>query len=295
MSANLIKYPHFLASEIENISPDKALFHVIPVAFECSVSYGKGTKNGPSAILQASDQLEVYDCYTNSSPALKGIHTQKAIIESKPKKMIEKLEEATTNALNVNAIPVVLGGEHTVSFGALKALKQKYQTFGILHIDAHADLRYSYEGSKWSHASVMHRAIELGLPLIQFGTRAYCEEEKKVREDNKIVAYDGHTFKNPASFLPEKVTQKNLIPEDFPENVYISFDVDGLDPSVIPHTGTPVPGGLQWYQALDLLKFCLKQRNLIGFDVVELAPNKNSQRSDFASANLVYKIMGLKG
>ncbi len=285
---------HFLSSEIDNAKADAAKFHVIPVPFEHSVSYGTGTGQGPLAILEASDQLELYDAYTNSYPANNGIHTQKAIQAKSPVKMVAKLHKATKFALKNNAIPVILGGEHSVSFGTFKALKEKYGTFGILHIDAHADLRHAYEGSIYSHASVMKRAVELEIPLVQFGTRAYCEEEKKTREEYNIVAYDAHEFINTASFVPSSCKKaSDILPADFPNDVYISFDVDGLDPSIIPDTGTPVPGGLLWYQSLELIKHCIKGRNVIGFDVVELAPTKNSQVSDFASANLVYKLMGL--
>ncbi len=288
-----MKYPHFLSSEIENTSPQEAYFHVIPVAFEFSVSYGTGTKFGPSAILEASDQLELYDAYTNSSPALRGIHTQTAIDEAEPIAMLNVLSQATTEALEVGAMPVILGGEHSISYGALRAIKEKIPHFGIIHIDAHADLRDSYEGTKWSHASAMKRALELDIPIVQFGTRAYCEEEKQARIEHSVTAYDAHCFMNSASYLPNNVSEQNLLPENFPEKVYLSFDVDGLDPSIIPHTGTPVPGGLQWYQTLELIRCILKTRQLIGFDVVELAPTENSQMSDFATANLVYKIMGL--
>ncbi len=287
------KYTHFLASEIENSLPEKALFHVIPVAYEYSVSYGTGTKLGPLKILQASEQLELFDAYTSTIPANMGIHTTKAIIESKPKKMLNALLKATKKSLKHNALPVILGGEHSISLGAFRALKEENIDFGIIHIDAHADLRDSYEGSKYSHASVMARALELDIPIVQFGTRAYCLEEKEVREHNKITFYDGHCFADSTSPLPKNTAIQDLLPKDFPKKIYISFDVDGLDPSVIPHTGTPVSGGLGWYQALELLKICLEGRELIAFDVVELAPTKNSQLSDFAAANLVYKIMGL--
>ncbi len=289
------KYPHFLASEIENTKENEAKFHVIPVPFEFSVSYGTGTAKGPFAILEASEQLEVYDCYTDSYPAKHGIHTQEAILENEPEKMLDALYEATKKALDNNAIPAILGGEHSITTGALRAIKDKIGVFGIVHIDAHADLRDSYEGSKYSHASVMHRAFDLELPLVQFGTRAYCEEEKSLRDSHKdkIRAYDAHLFADSSSFLPKNTSLEDLLPKDFPKNIFISFDVDGLDPSVIPHTGTPVAGGLGWYQSLELLQHCLKGRKLIGFDVVELAPTEDSQASDFATANLVYKIMGM--
>ncbi len=288
-------FPHFLSSEMENTAMNKALFHVIPVPFEYSVSYGKGTASGPLAILEASEQLELFDSYTQTYPAREGIHTQKAVIEDSPEGMLEKLQVATKIALENNALPVILGGEHSITTGALRALKEEFGIFGIVHIDAHADLRDSYEGSQYSHASVMHRALDLELPLVQFGTRAYSEEEFEVRQEHKdlIKAYDAHLFSDWGKFLPKGASEDSLLPEDFPKKIFISFDVDGLDPSIIAHTGTPVVGGLGWYQSLELLAFCLKDRELVGFDVVELAPTENSQVSDYACADLVYKIMGL--
>ncbi len=294
----LLDYPHFLASEIENSSPHEALFHIIPVAYEHSVSYGGGTKYAPSKILQASSQLELYDPFTDSYPASHGIFTHSAISASlmnkdEPQNLHSKLADATTKAIETNAIPVILGGEHSISFGALTALKSAYGKFGIIHIDAHADLRDEYEGNIWSHACAMRRAIDLDLNIAQFGTRAYCEEEKEVRKTYNITAYDGHLFTNPASHLPENVKEENILPADFPDNIYISFDVDGLDPSVIAETGTPVPGGLQFYQSLNLIKALLKGRKLIGMDIVEFAPKEKSHVGEFTVASLVYKLMAL--
>ncbi len=293
-----LDYPHFLASEIENSSPHEALFHVIPVAYEHTVSYGGGTKYAPSRILHASSQLEVYDPFTDTCPAKHGIFTHTAISaallnKDEPQILHSKLAEATTRAIEAKSIPVILGGEHSITFGALTALKSAYGKFGIIHIDAHADLRDEYEGNMWSHASVMRRALDLDLAIAQFGTRAYCEEEKEVRKTYNITAYDAHLFTDPKSCLPEGTTIDTVLAKDFPNNVYISFDVDGLDPSVIAETGTPVPGGLQFYQALNLIQTLLKGRNLIGFDVVELAPKEHSHVAEFATANLVYKLMAL--
>ncbi len=291
-------YPHFLESEIENSPLDNAFFHVIPVPYEHTISYGAGTKLGPSAILKASSQLEVYDPFSDSSPAKHGIYTHPAIKSSafnkeEPQIMFSKLEAATAQAIGYNAIPVILGGEHTVTFGALTALKANYGKFGIVHIDAHADLRDEYDGTIWSHASVMRRALDLDVRIAQFGTRTYCEDERDVRRAYNITAYDAHLFTDPSNPFPKGKDIETLLPMDFPNDIYISFDVDGLDPSIIPETGTPVPGGLQLYQSLGLLRHILVGRNLIGFDVVELAPKENSHVSSFAAATLVYKLMGL--
>lgn len=181
----------------------------------------------------------------------------------------------------------MLGGEHSITYGALKALKEEYGNFGIVQFDAHADLRNEYSGTKWSHASVMRRAVDdLGLPLVQLGNRAYCLEEYEARKKHSVVSWD-------AEYLCQNAIPENLLPKDFPDKIFITFDVDGLDPSVIPDTGTPVAGGLQWYQALNLAKKAVENRTLIGFDVVELAPREDSVLSDFITAQLTYALMDL--
>ncbi len=181
----------------------------------------------------------------------------------------------------------MLGGEHSITYGALKALKEEYGNFGIVQFDAHADLRNEYSGTKWSHASVMRRAVDdLGLPLVQLGNRAYCLEEYEARKKYRVISWD-------AEYLCQNTIPENLLPKDFPDKVFITFDVDGLDPSVIPDTGTPVAGGLQWYQALNLAKKAVENRTLIGFDVVELAPREDSVLSDFITAQLTYALMDL--
>lgn len=189
--------------------------------------------------------------------------------------------------LDCNGLPVLLGGEHTVTYGALAALKKRFGTFGIIQFDAHADLRDSYEGSPWSHACVMRRAVkDLGLPLAQFGVRAMCLDEAEARKEHGVTFHDAASIAR--SGLPE-----SLLPPDFPRQVYLTFDVDGLDPSIMPATGTPVPGGLGWYQSLDIAERTLSGRDVLGFDVVELAPVPGMHASDFAAARLTYALMGI--
>lgn len=281
-------YTHqsFLASEPINCEPDKALFHIIPAPFEASVSYGCGTANGPSAILQASDQLELWD--GSSIPAELGIHTCTPVAtKGSVEQVLQNIELAAQAVLDAGAMPVLLGGEHTVSFGVLKALKKHNKQFGIIHFDAHADLRDTYEGSAWSHACVMRRAVEdLNLPIVQFGVRALSFEEETYRQQRGILAHD-------AAKLAVEGCPAQLLPDNFPQAVYLSFDIDALDPSIMPATGTPVPGGLGWYQTLDLLERSLRGRKVLGFDVVELAPMQGLHAPDFAAARLVYAIMGL--
>jgi len=279
-------YLRFLNSEVEARDAKDCLFHIIPVPYEASVSYGAGTAKGPHAILEASDQLELFN--GKNCPGEKGIFTHCPIdCNANAEDVLERIYAATKSVLNIGKIPILLGGEHSITYGALKAIKEKYGTFGVIQFDAHADLRDEYLGSKWSHASVMRRAVDdLALPLIQLGNRALCLEEYETRKKFNVRSFD-------AEFLAHNPIPKDLIPDDFPKNIFITFDVDGLDPSIIPDTGTPVAGGLQWYQALSLARTSLHNRNLIGFDVVELAPREGHIVSDFTSAQLTYALMGM--
>ena len=278
--------PHFLEGEIPNARPDEAAFHVISAPLEATVSYGGGTAKGPEAIIAASAQLELGVNGTN--PAEWGIHTAEPVnCERSTDKTLDAIEDAVLYAVECEAMPIVLGGEHTVTLGALRGLKQKYGRFGVIQFDAHADLRNTYEGSPLSHACVMRRAVEdLRLPLFQIGVRALCQEEEDFRHASDIPHLDARS-------LHLKGIPKPLLPTDFPERVYISFDVDGLDPSVIRATGTPVPGGISWNDALTLLEMAVSNRKLIGADLVELAPVTDDRASDFAAAQLAYIIMSL--
>ena len=276
---------HFLHGEIPNAKPEDASFHVIPVPLESSVSYGAGTANGPAAIIEASTQLELLN--GGKVPAEAGIHTGDPVDCSGPvTKILDRIEDAVAYALECEAMPLVLGGEHTVTLGALRAMKQ-HRRIGVVQFDAHADLRNTYDGSPYSHACVMRRAVEdLGLPLFQIGVRALCEEEEAYRKAADIPHLDAREL-----FL--KGIPGKLLPPDFPDRIYVTFDVDGFDPSVIRATGTPVPGGLGWQEVLSLLEAVLRDRTLAGADVVELAPAPGDHASDFAAAQLAYHLMGL--
>jgi agmatinase len=275
----------FLESELGKPDPLQCLFHVIPAGFEHTVSYGGGTSLGPQAILSASQYLELYD--GESVPSERGIHTLAPLdCNQSPEETLSHIEDSVFSVLQSGKIPVLLGGEHTVSVGAFKALKKLNKPVGIVQFDAHADLRDEYEGSVYSHACAMHHAVEFGFPIFQIGVRSLSQYDRFYRKEKSIPYLDASDlFKNG---IPE-----NLLPPDFPESIYITFDVDGLDPSVIMATGTPEPGGLQWYQAMDMLSTIIKGRTVLGFDVVELAPILNHHASDFAAARLVYNIMGM--
>lgn len=283
---NMNDYPIFLGSEIDQPAPDKAMFHVLPVPFEKTVSYGGGTGLGPSSILKASWQLEEWDGY--SKPCDAGIYTCEPVdCEVDAQQVIDNIADATANIVRQGGMPVVLGGEHTVTYGVIKGLKQAgIEDFGIVQIDAHADLRHAYEGDLLSHASVMKRAVDMGIPLYQLGIRAFCEEEKGYREEFGVLYQD-------ADELVQNNIQSITLPDDFPQKVFFTLDIDGMDPSVFPSTGTPVPGGLGWYQTLNLFESVAKQREIIGFDVMEFAPIDGFHAYDFAASMLTYKLMGI--
>jgi agmatinase len=276
---------HFLEGEIQNEKPDKAAVHIIPVPLETSTSYGTGTAAGPDAIIEASTQLELWD--GTGTPGTSGIHTAPPVDCSKEiAKTLDRIEDAVSYALECEALPLVLGGEHTVTLGALRAMKQKYGRFGVVQFDAHADLRNTYQGSPFSHACVMRRAMDdLRVPVFQIGVRALCAEEAEYRKAQEVPCLD-------ARKLHIKGIPTQVLPTNFPERIYITFDVDGLDPAVIRATGTPVPGGLGWHDALTLLERVVAGRRVIGADVVELAPAQGDHASDFAAAQLAYHLIG---
>lgn len=278
--------PTFHGDDIPQSYPEQALFHVIPVPYEKSVSYGSGTSEGPSAILSASCQLEVFD--GKSVPAHYGIYTAPTVdCSGSHEEIILNIKNAVSGCLALNKMPVVIGGEHTVTNGVADALIEKYgNDFGIVHFDAHADLRDSYEGSKFSHACVMRRCHEKGIPLYQLGTRSYCLDEQQYRSYHKIPYMDAEDV------FRLGVEAFNL-PEDFPEKIFISFDIDGLCSSIMPATGTPVPGGLSWYQAMWLIERACAQRTCIGFDMLEYSPMNGLHSADFTAAQLVYNMMGI--
>lgn len=280
------EFPIFLGSEIDQADPQQAMFHVLPVPYEKTVSYGGGTAKGPSTILNASWQLEKWD--GKSNPCDLGIYTCAPVDCSvSSQQVIDNIANATAEIVRNGGIPVVLGGEHTVTYGVIKGLKQAgIDDFGIVQIDAHADLRHAYEGDILSHASVMKRAVDMGIPLYQLGIRAFCEEEMQVREEFGVYYQDADEL------VPNNINSITL-PDDFPRKVFFTVDIDGMDPSVFPSTGTPVPGGLSWYQTLNLFESVAKQREIIGFDVMEFAPIEGFHAYDFAASMLTYKLMGI--
>lgn len=274
----------FLDSEL---TPDErseeGRFRVIPVPMERTVSYGSGTCNGPNAIIEASNELERIT--NGKEPCRQGIVTEAPLDCTGPlPDVMERLARRTEAAVKAGRIPVTLGGEHSLSYGAVMGVARALgESVGIVQIDAHADLRIAYQGNKHSHASVMHLLTEQGIRLAQFGVRALCQQEQDSRVANGVF------YRDAEELVVGNIHEVDL-PDDFPENVYVSFDVDGLDPSQMPATGTPVPGGLGYYQALRLVEHALKGRRCVGLDVVELAPDGNAAW-DFTAAQITYRLM----
>jgi agmatinase len=266
----------FLEIEPEYYGYKKSKFVVIPCPHETTTSYGKGTKRGPAAILRASQEVEWFDEELGYEPYLKGwVFTEKPLA-------VSRLPSAVSRILKDQKIPVILGGEHSITPFAVKAVAEKYKNLSVLQLDAHADLRDSYDGSKNSHACAMRRVLEI-CPVVQVGIRSLSVEEwewaNKTGQINKI-------------HFAEKLELVEKIEDQLHKNVYISVDVDVFDPSVIPSTGTPEPGGMFWYEVLDVLKGVCATKNVVGFDVVELAPRKGDNAPDFTVAKLIYKLMG---
>jgi agmatinase len=280
----------FLKSELSDTEKNKdfSKFHIIPVPLEKTVSYGKGTSMGPQAIIEASNELERYT--GKSEPCLDGIYTHPFLDCNKPIDIvINELQKLTQSVSSKNKIPVILGGEHSITYGAVNGifkgleLKNKNE-IGILQIDAHADLREKYENEVHSHASVMYLLSEENYKIAQCGVRALSKEEADNRRKFQITSYSVEEIKK---------SDELYLPQNFPKKIYISFDLDGLDPSIMPATGTPVPGGLGFNESLELIQKLIKDREIVGFDVVELSPIKGFLAYDFTAATLVYKIMEL--
>ncbi|MFT7558553.1 MAG: agmatinase [Flavobacteriales bacterium] len=279
-------YPVFLGSEFTHPKPEDAHFHILPVPYEESVSYGGGTALGPAAILKASWQLETWD--GKSNPSRLGIYTHPpALMQKNAEQTIDNIAESIKSIVEAGKFPIAFGGEHTVTYGVIKGLiAAGIEDFGVVQIDAHADLRDTYEGNPLSHASVMKRIVDEDIPLFQLGVRAFCEEEIETRKNYNIKHLD-------ADVLVPKNMHSIDLPDDFPEKVFFTLDIDGMDPSVFPSTGTPVPGGLGWYQTLALFESVARQKQIIGFDIMEFAPIENFHAYEFSAALLAYKLMGI--
>ena len=273
-----------------NHKENKKSFTVIPFGLEKSVSYKGGTKNGPSAIIDASHDVELFDVQEKCIPAeyFQLQTLQNFPIEKTLSKAIQQIEKVVGGVLKESSIPIILGGEHSLSAGSVAAVAKRYDEVVIVHFDAHSDLRNEYDGEKFSHASALRRALDhTNVSLISFGIRNLSEEEYTYMQTqkNKITTYWAHE----KSAWDLKKFEKSITGK----KVYISFDVDVFDSSIMPATGTPEPGGLLWEETIDVLARTCKNAEVVGVDIVELSPQKGLHACDFLVAKLAYKIMTL--
>jgi agmatinase len=258
---------------------------ILPVPYDGTSTWGKGADKGPQAVIEASANMELYDIETDSEMYLKGIFTDKFLQPPPlPEDVVEKVAEKVGAHIEKNRFTVIIGGEHSVSIGSIKALARKYKNLSVLQLDAHSDLRDEYNGSKYNHACVMARARQL-CPIVQVGIRSMDSSEKNsMQKENVFFAKDIY---NNRDWIPKVVSKLS-------DNVYITIDLDVFDPSIMPATGTPEPGGLFWYDVLALLKAVFEKTNVVGFDVVELCPDSRNKAPDFLAAKLIYKALSYK-
>lgn len=278
----------FGGSENKLSSFKKAKAVVLPVPYGETVSYKKGTENGPRAILEASDKMELFDEELNKEIYKIGISTVPFLeVEGrKPEDMVKVVEHEVSDIFKKKKFPVLLGGEHSISIGAVQAAKKRYKDLSILYFDAHYDLRDRYEGFRYSHACVARRLVEMA-SVVEVGGRSLSRDEKdflsgKARNITIINMLD----------LSKHDDWVNTVKCYLSKNVYISVDLDVFDPSIMPSVGTPEPGGIGWYQFLKAIRDIAANKKIVGFDVVELCPMKGVVRADFMAARLVYKMLG---
>jgi agmatinase len=258
---------------------------IVPVPYDETSTWMRGADKGPDAILEASVNLEFYDVETSSEAHLTGINTVNPVFEKEtPESLVKAVYEKTLSILSDNKFPVIIGGNHTVSIGSIKAFSELFNNLSVLQLDAHADLRQKYEGSEFNHACAMARVREFA-PIVQVGIRSMSVEELPYVDRGRIF------------YSHELYYDKNLYGkaiDKLSENVYITIDLDVFDPSVMPSTGTPEPGGPDYFELLHFLRDVIKKKNVVGFDVVELCPSQLNKSPDFIAAKIIYQLLSYK-
>lgn len=286
---NHIKFPKNFAEledEISNYETSKVI--ILPVPYERTTTYVKGTAKGPQAIIDASRNMELYDEELDKNTSKIGICTLKELeINEKPELMVNIVRDTIKRLIDNKKFPVIIGGEHSITPGCVKAFAQKINDFSVLQLDAHADLRDKYEGSKYSHACPMRRVLEINKSLVQIGIRSLSPEEADFIKQNNMKIFWAKDISDNDKWFNEAISK-------LAKNVYITLDLDVFDPSILSSTGTPEPGGLGYYQVLRFLKKVFEQKNVVGVDVVELCPNENNVSPDFTTAKVIYKMVGYK-
>ncbi len=258
---------------------------IIPVPYDETSTWMKGADNGPEAIMEASVNLEWYDVETKTEASSHGIYTSEPVDEkSSPDALVGAVSQKVLSALEDKKFPVLVGGNHTISIGSIMAFAGQYKNLSVLQLDAHTDLRQKYEGSPYNHACVMARVREFA-PIVQVGIRSMSSDELPYADMGRIF------------FACELYHNKDLYADALnrlTENVYITIDLDVFDPSLIPSTGTPEPGGPDYFEILHFLKEVIRKKNVVGFDVVELCPSPANKAPDFVAAKIIYQLLSYK-
>ena len=256
---------------------------ILPVPYDGTSTWIKGADRGPEALLDASYNLEFYDIETQTEVYKRGIATLAPVTESSsPEAMANEVERRVTQIINDKKFPVLIGGEHSVSIGAFRAMARRYPHLSILQLDAHSDMRDEYEGSPCNHACVMARAKELTSNVTQVGIRSSAIEEQHNIDAERIFY---------AHAIVDDPTWQDRVSSQLTSDVYITIDLDVFDPAYVPSTGTPEPGGLNYREVMSLLRRVVREHNVVGLDVVELCPNPAAKASDFLAAKLVYQFL----
>lgn len=264
----------------------KDRYAILPIPYDATVSYQSGTRHGPDAILTASRQVEEFDEEYERDFTPAGISTLEALAPdvAGPSQMHERIFRAARKIVRSGKFLIGLGGEHSITSALVRATLSKHKRLSVLQIDAHADLRDSYEGSRFSHASVMRRVLDLGVSIVPVGIRNYSAAEHRFMKRHKFGPISARETRENPDWIMQAV-------ESLSDKVYVTIDIDGFDPAYAPGTGTPEPGGLDWYQVSDLLKATAMNRTIVGADLVEVMPIPGSAQTEFLAAKLVYKLI----
>ena len=264
---------------------DSSKIVLIPVPYDGTSTWQKGSDKGPEAFLNASENMELYDIETETEVYKQGVYLADAVTENaSPEQMVDAVHQIVKTYIKKNKFVTTFGGEHSISIGTIRAFNECFDNLTVLQIDAHADLRKSYQGSKCNHACAVYEASQT-TNLIQVGIRSMDVMETTVMDPEKT--YFAHDMAEDDNWMDAAIDQMT-------DNVYITFDLDAFDPSIMPSTGTPEPGGLLWYETIEFLRQVFEEKNVVGFDIVELCPNAKEKSSDFLAAKLYYKMLTYK-
>ncbi len=279
---------NFLGLDERASDYSSARFAILPIPYDATTTYGTGTRDGPRAIITASQQIELYDEFLGRPSPRGGVATLPAVEPEArgPQAMVERVFRAASRPVRDGKFLIGLGGEHSITTGLVKAVRREHKNLCVLQIDAHADLRDQYQGSPFSHACVMRRLYDAGIPAVGVGIRSYSPEEARFLRDAQRPLFSARTCHTSVDWIEQVVAQ--LGPA-----VYVTIDIDGFDPACAPGTGTPEPGGLSWFQVSDLLAAAARERQIVGADVVEVRPLPGGNVTEFLAARVIHRLMGL--